>query len=641
MNVEEVIQTNAPPDFRQSSASAVYKCIELANTVVSIVKVVGELLSTVPYIKSLSSVQLNLFIKEFNTNEKRCLKIIDKALRMAQALYEQLAEVARSSHREMLSSLILAMLTPWLELAALFASLQKHRSRSTRMAVRTFDSVRVRKISSRSNVNIARSIQVSGRPQSREAKSRKPLGSANDVVPQGAPKSSLSKLSNVSSTLVPSPLSTLKAWRIRTDSILELSSDANSMSTSSYIRTPLDENLPFNTNASSGSAETNGKRAQDLKIERDQALIYARDELEEVLKSIEAELNSKSKTLGALTSGSEELRSQIGITKGDLQKAASISKIVDEERDRALTCARKANDAHTTARSHIQALESELTVKSEAIDTLTTDFLRPTSAHKDSRLHGRELEDAQTTTPPKQKLQFHIDVLATDLLKSVAISKNLEEERNQAQLRTSELEIAQTIAMDRIQELEENLKSTGEELSSKIRDNDKLLAHSQRCRVAVADQCSIVLTREGVEQRASAQNHALDLEAQRDYAIGSAKDVNDALVKAQARIHALDDDLSSRSQTVSALRSNSSRLESQIDSLTSDLRDALSIRKDVEDERDRALSLRATWPMHIGSTGAKRSSRKSSPIHQSRYREVAPAHWEAGWCRKMVGAYGT
>ncbi|KAF9470340.1 hypothetical protein BDN70DRAFT_714143 [Pholiota conissans] len=89
-------------------------------------------------------------------------------------------------------------------------------------------------------------------------------------------------------------------------------------------------------------------------------------------------------------------------------------------------------------------------------------------------------------------LQSHIDVLATDLLKYVAIAKNLEEGRKRAQLRASELEIAQTVAMARIQELEENLKSTGEELSSKIRDNDKLLAHSQCCRIAVADQCSVV-----------------------------------------------------------------------------------------------------------------------------------------------------
>ncbi|KAF9470341.1 hypothetical protein BDN70DRAFT_889139, partial [Pholiota conissans] len=251
---------------------------------------VGELLSTVPY--------FILVRNEFKTNEKRSLKIIDKALRMAKALYEQLAEVARSSRREKL-----VRLERHLGLAALYASLQKHRSRSTRIAVRTFDSVRVRYLVIPMSKLLAVSEFLSGRSRERRRVDStcnyiltKFLGSANDVVPQGAPKSSLSKLSNVSSTLVPSPLFTLKARRNRTDSILELSSDANFMSTSSYIRTPLDENLPSNTYASSGSAETNDaderlcqskmqnaeldgtkKRAQDLEIEPDQALIHARD----------------------------------------------------------------------------------------------------------------------------------------------------------------------------------------------------------------------------------------------------------------------------------------------------------------------------------------------------------------------------
>ncbi|KAF9470373.1 hypothetical protein BDN70DRAFT_889110 [Pholiota conissans] len=206
------------------------------------------------------------------------------------------------------------------------------------------------------------------------------------------------------------------------------------------------------------------------------------------------------------------------------KKAASISKTV-QERDRVLTRARKAIDTHTTARSRIQALEGELTAKSRAIDTLTTDLLRPTSAYKDSQLHGRELEDAQTTTPPADAaaLQSQINVLSSDL-----------------RLRVEELEHECTYIQ--------------------------------------------VLAREGEDQRASAQNHALDLEAQRDRATGSAKDANDALVKAQARIHALDDELymSSQSQTVSAVTSNFSRLEFQIESLMTDLWDALAVRKDFK-----------------------------------------------------------
>ncbi|KAF9477237.1 hypothetical protein BDN70DRAFT_881394 [Pholiota conissans] len=132
MNLEEVMRTNPPPDFRPSSASATDKSIELANTVVAIVKEVGELLSTVPYVKSLSGVVLQLIRvrNEFKSNEKRCLEIIDKALRMAKSLYEQIAEVARSSQREKLVRLEGHLAEHERTLAAVYASLQKHRSRS-------------------------------------------------------------------------------------------------------------------------------------------------------------------------------------------------------------------------------------------------------------------------------------------------------------------------------------------------------------------------------------------------------------------------------------------------------------------------------------------------------------------------------
>ncbi|KAF9477176.1 hypothetical protein BDN70DRAFT_128067 [Pholiota conissans] len=508
------------------------------------------------------------------------------------------------------------------------------------------------------------------------------LSSVNDVVPQGAPKNPPSKLSNVvSSSFVSSPLSTLKARRTRTDSILESSLDANSVSASSYLQTTLNENLPSNTNAPSGSAESNDlkekslqsemqnvefdgakKRAQDLEQERDQALSHARDardgqekaqmrilELEDTLKSVEATLNSKSQTLEALTISSGQLQLQIDTLEVDLQKSISISKAVEDERDKALTQAREANDAHTTAQSHIQALEDDLTRKSDAvdklttdtdrmqsqIDVLTTDLLHSTSVYKNSQLHVRELEDVQTTTTARiQELeddlgstkaelssnaealvaltassgvsQSKIDALTIDLGNSIATSKNLEEERDRTQLRVSELEVAQTTAMARVQELEGDLKSTGEELSSKIQENVGLKAsavalQSQidvlttdlRLRVEELDQERAhvqVLAQEGEEHRASAQKYALDLEGQRDDAIISAQGANDALVKAQARIHALEDELSSQSQTISALTTNSSELESKIEALTTDLHDVLAVRKDVEDERDKAIS---------------------------------------------------
>ncbi|KAF9477236.1 hypothetical protein BDN70DRAFT_881393 [Pholiota conissans] len=501
------------------------------------------------------------------------------------------------------------------------------------------------------------------------------LDSQNDIAPQDAPKNLPSKFSNVvSSTFISSPLSTLKARRTRTDSILESSSDANSLSRSSYFRTPVAENLPSKaigptkTNdveerlrqSEMQNAELDGakKRAQDLE-ERDQALIHSRDmqekaqarirELEDVLKSVEAGLNSKSQMLDALTIDPEELQSQIDTLKTDLQQAVSVSKTVEEERDRALDHAREANDAQVAAEARIQALEDDLTRKSEAvdklttdtdrmqtqIDALTTDILHSTSAYKDSQLHVHVLEDAQTTTTARiqelgndvestkaelssnvealvvlttssESLQSKIDALTADLRNSVVTSKTLEEERNQAQLRTSELEIAQTMAMARIQELEGDLSTTGEELTSKIRENYDLIASAAalqsqidvvamdlRMRVEELDQERIyvqVLTREGEEHRASSQKHSRDLEDQRDDAIVSAKNANVAFVEAQACIHALEDELSSQSQTISALTSTSGILESKVESLTTDLRDAVAVRKDMEDERDSALS---------------------------------------------------
>ncbi|KAF9470564.1 hypothetical protein BDN70DRAFT_939598 [Pholiota conissans] len=64
----------------------------------------------------------------------------------------------------------------------------------------------------------------------------------------------------------------------------------------------------------------------------------------------------------------------------------------------------------------------------------------------------------------------------------------------------------------------------------------------------------------------------------------------DAHAKAQERIQALEDELSSQSRTVGALAASSSAFESKIESLTTNLRDVLAVRKDMEDERDRALA---------------------------------------------------
>ncbi|KAF9472648.1 hypothetical protein BDN70DRAFT_925582 [Pholiota conissans] len=303
------------------------------------------------------------------------------------------------------------------------------------------------KISRYPNANIARSVQIPGRPHSREAKSRFHLRSANDDVPQGAPKKPTSKL-------LEGPGRTLSSHRPRMPIPCH---------DPPHLRTPLDENLLSNTNAPSGSAETNDgegklrqsqmqyaeldrakKRAHDPEQERDHALIHARDaqekaqmrilELEDTLKSVEAELNSKSQSLDSLITTSDGLRLQIDALEADLEKSASFSKDVEDERDRAVDHAREANNAQSAAEARIQALEDELTSQ---IDSLTTDFL-------DSTIN----------------------------------SKSLEAERDRVQFHVRELDDAQMTTKARVQELENSLISTKDELSSKVEALVVLTANS-------------------------------------------------------------------------------------------------------------------------------------------------------------------
>ncbi|KAF9470563.1 hypothetical protein BDN70DRAFT_939597 [Pholiota conissans] len=82
---------------------------------------------------------------------------------------------------------------------------------------------------------------------------------------------------------------------------------------------------------------------------------------------------------------------------------SSKAKILD-----ALAATSKEKQLQTiTAQGHIQALEHELTLKSQAVDTLTTDT---------------------------EQMQSQIDALTADLRTSVAVSINLEEEHDTAQL---------------------------------------------------------------------------------------------------------------------------------------------------------------------------------------------------------------
>ncbi|KAF9470386.1 TPR-like protein, partial [Pholiota conissans] len=75
-----LILPSNPPGGTRSSTSAVDTSIQLTNTVLAVVKEVGDMLNGVPYVKSLSGVILQI-IKvrdELKVNKKRCGEIIDK-----------------------------------------------------------------------------------------------------------------------------------------------------------------------------------------------------------------------------------------------------------------------------------------------------------------------------------------------------------------------------------------------------------------------------------------------------------------------------------------------------------------------------------------------------------------------------------
>ncbi|KAF9471998.1 hypothetical protein BDN70DRAFT_887498 [Pholiota conissans] len=81
--------------------------IGLAETVISTVKEVGELLNNIPYVKSLSGVVMQI-IKirdEVKSNRDRCREVIDKVMRTSRSLYTRLADVAKSREKADLSKL--------------------------------------------------------------------------------------------------------------------------------------------------------------------------------------------------------------------------------------------------------------------------------------------------------------------------------------------------------------------------------------------------------------------------------------------------------------------------------------------------------------------------------------------------------
>ncbi|KAF9477242.1 TPR-like protein [Pholiota conissans] len=121
-----------PPGGNQNSTSAVDTSIQLTNTVLAVVKEVGDILNGVPYVKSLSGVVLQI-IKvrdELKVNKKRCGEIIDKAMRMAKKIFEKLAEVAKPDRLDKLAKLEGQLKEHERTLIDVHTALKKHQSRS-------------------------------------------------------------------------------------------------------------------------------------------------------------------------------------------------------------------------------------------------------------------------------------------------------------------------------------------------------------------------------------------------------------------------------------------------------------------------------------------------------------------------------
>ncbi|KAF9471112.1 hypothetical protein BDN70DRAFT_901602 [Pholiota conissans] len=337
------------------------------------------------------------------------------------------------------------------------------------------------------------------------------------------------------------------------------------------------------------------KRIQELEEERDQALVHARDareaqekgqtriqELENTLKSVEAELSSKAKTLDALTTSSDGLRMQIDILKVDLKKAKSISKNVEEERDRVREAEQQrdnldkyarnmeeerdkailsAQDAHVKAQARIQDLEEELSSKSQTFNALTA---------------------------TSNGLESQIDALTIDLHNILAVRKGVEDERDSALIRARDLGDAHEKAQAQNHALEEALQYAKTEDSEKSRTIDNLSVASKGLQSQI-DALKLNL------------NDALVLsklrEDERDAALNHLREANKAQATVQEHVQELEnglkstkDDLTSKSQALEALTANSKAQKAEIDTMKSNPRDALAFGKDVAMERDSALT---------------------------------------------------
>ncbi|KAF9474427.1 TPR-like protein [Pholiota conissans] len=122
-------------DANTASGGMIDAGISAVDTVLSIVKEVGEMLDGVPYVKALSGVVLK-FIKirdEIKSNKARCAEIINKVLRMSKTIYDKLSEIANSGGRvqTMLAKIKMHLEDYERTLTGIFAALEKYRGRRT------------------------------------------------------------------------------------------------------------------------------------------------------------------------------------------------------------------------------------------------------------------------------------------------------------------------------------------------------------------------------------------------------------------------------------------------------------------------------------------------------------------------------
>ncbi|KAF9472649.1 TPR-like protein [Pholiota conissans] len=132
MSSNGLIRPDNPLESTQVSATAVDTSIHLTDTVLAIVKEVGEMLHGVPYIKSLSGVILQIIQvrDELKINKKRCSEIIDKVMRIAKKIFEKLTEIAKSNQRDKLARLEGQLMEHERTLIDVHTALKKHQSRS-------------------------------------------------------------------------------------------------------------------------------------------------------------------------------------------------------------------------------------------------------------------------------------------------------------------------------------------------------------------------------------------------------------------------------------------------------------------------------------------------------------------------------